>query len=40
MGRAKYLIAAALALAAIGAAAQRINPLAPPVTTESPERAG
>lgn len=39
MGRAKYLIAAALALAGIGAAAQRLNPLAPPVTTESPERA-
>ena len=37
MGRAKYLIAAALALAGIGAGAQRINPLAPPVTTPAPQ---
>jgi CubicO group peptidase (beta-lactamase class C family) len=38
MRNAKYLIAAALAIAGIGVAAQRINPLAPPVTTESPDR--
>lgn len=37
MGRAKYLIAAALAIAGIGAGAQRLNPLAPPVTTPSPQ---
>ena len=36
MGSAKYLIAAALAVAGIGAAAQRVNPLAPSVTTGSP----
>jgi CubicO group peptidase (beta-lactamase class C family)/uncharacterized Tic20 family protein len=36
MGRAKYLIVAVLALAGIGATAQRINPLAPPATVEAP----
>jgi CubicO group peptidase (beta-lactamase class C family) len=38
MGRAKYLIAAALALAGFGASAQRINPLAPPVRTEAAQQ--
>jgi CubicO group peptidase (beta-lactamase class C family) len=42
MGRTKNLIAAALALAGIGAgigvSAQRLNPLAPPTSTEAPER--
>jgi CubicO group peptidase (beta-lactamase class C family) len=39
MRRAKYLVAVALALVGIGATAQRINPLAPPTTAESPARA-
>nr|WP_295375160.1 serine hydrolase [uncultured Sphingosinicella sp.] len=37
MRGAKFLIAAALTVAGIGAAAQRLNPLAPPVTTEAPK---
>ncbi len=39
MRRVKYLIAVALAVAGIGAAAQRLNPLAPPVTSQSPQPA-
>jgi CubicO group peptidase (beta-lactamase class C family) len=38
MRRAGFLIAAMLALVGMSAAAQRLNPLAPPVTTEVPGR--
>jgi CubicO group peptidase (beta-lactamase class C family)/uncharacterized Tic20 family protein len=39
MGRIKYFVAAALALAGLGATAQQLNPLAPPVTAGSAEGA-